>query len=259
MTEEKILKALKKELRLPSGYDICVQAMKDILGEKQNNKTWIKRNFSYLVEKVQLKAYELYLGAERPAVTSAFKIVLGKELPAQATSEDFFELLKRNFWALDKFFLGLTQGRRPRAGKAFEHVIKVLFKTLGYPYTPQAVINGQPDFLLPSVEHFRDNPMDCIIFTVKRTLRERWRQITTEGTQGHLFFLATIDEGVASRDLPEMLKNRIYLVVPEKIRKGCYSEQKNVISFETFFKNHLDPAMARWRSDGILKHLSQND
>lgn len=259
MTEERILKALKKEFRLPSGYDICVRAMENVLGDKRDNSEWIKKNFSYLVEKIQLRAYELYLDAERPAATSAFKKVLGQELPDNATSDDFFELIKKNFWAVDRFFLGLTQGRRPRAGKAFEHVIKVLFKTLGYPYTPQAVINGQPDFLLPGVDHFRNNPMDCIIFTVKRTLRERWRQITTEGTHGHLFFLATIDEGVAARDLPEMLKSRIYLVVPESIRKKCYSKQRNVISFETFFRNHLDPAMVRWRSDGVINREKEND
>ena len=252
MTEEEVLKALKKELKLPSGDEICVQAMRNILGNHESDKDWIKKNVSELVEKVQLDAYGLYLKAERPAVNRAFKKVLGGELPSGASSAQFFDLLEANFWALDRFFLGLTQGRRPRAGKAFEHVIKVLFKTLGYPYTPQAIINGQPDFLLPSIEHFKKNPMDCIIFTVKRTLRERWRQITTEGTQGHQFFLATIDEKVAAKVLSEILRSRIYLVVPEAIRAKCYIEMANVISFEGFFLKHLDPAMARWRADGII-------
>ncbi len=253
MTEQKTLEALKKALKLPSGYDICVVAMKDVLGIKQDNKEWIKKNFSSLVEKVQINAYNLYLNAERPAAIAALKNVLGKKIKKGAGIDDFFNVLENNFWALDKFFLGLTQGRRPRAGNAFEHVINVLFRTIGYPYTPHPVINGQPDFLLPSVEHFRENPMDCIIFTVKRTLRERWRQITTEGTQGHQFFLGTIDENVANRDLPEMLKNRIYLVVPRSIKKKCYLKGRNVISFETFFKYHLDPAMARWKADNIIK------
>ena len=123
---------------------------------------------------------------------------------------------------------------------------------MGYPYTPQAVINGQPDFLLPSLEHFEKNAMDCIIFTVKRTLRERWRQIITEGTQGHQFFLATIDENVGARDLQQMLQSRIYLVVPESVRMKCYRRVANVITYEGFFLKHLDPAMARWRTDGVI-------
>jgi len=95
--------------------------------------------------------------------------------------------------------------------------------------------------------------MDCIIFTVKRTLRERWRQIVTEGTRGFLFYLATIDESIAGRDLSEIRNHRIYLVVPERIRAETYSDQPNVISFETFFELHLDPAMKRWRKNKIIK------
>ncbi|MBW1796586.1 MAG: hypothetical protein JRJ38_19590 [Deltaproteobacteria bacterium] len=252
MTKEEVLKALKKEFKIPSGYDICVVAMRNILGDHKSDKKWIKENFSDLIEKVQIEAYNLYLKAERPAANRAFKKVLGKKLPSGASKDQFFNMLEANFWVLDQFFLGLTQGRRPRAGKAFEHVIKVLFNTLGYPYTPQAVINGQPDFLLPSIAHFKKNAMDCIIFTVKRTLRERWRQITTEGTQGHQFFLATIDDGVPPTHLKEMLNSRIYLVVPEDIRVKCYPKVVNVISFEGFFLKHLDPAMARWRADGVI-------
>ncbi|HZL68556.1 MAG TPA: type II restriction endonuclease [Candidatus Limnocylindrales bacterium] len=101
-------------------------------------------------------------------------------LPSGSTPGDLVRVLGENFYALDRFFLGLTQGRRPRAGAAFELVIRRLFVALNYPFTSQAVINGQPDFILPSVEHFRKNAMDAIIFTVKRTLRERWRQIVTE-------------------------------------------------------------------------------
>jgi hypothetical protein len=246
------LDALRNALVLPSGYDICVAAMREVIGPNANNAAWIKESFSRLVEEIQIKAYEMYLEAERPAVVAAFRQVFEPQLGPTPSREDFFNLLRDNFRALDRFFLGLTQGRRPRAGKAFEYVIKVLFDQIGYPYSAQPVINGQPDFLLPSVEHYRTNAMDCIIFTVKRTLRERWRQITTEGTRGHQFFLATIDKNVAARDLPELRQNRIYLVVPESVKAARYPEVPNVLSFETFFRDHLDPAMDRWRANGVI-------
>ncbi|MDO8302248.1 MAG: type II restriction endonuclease [Sedimentisphaerales bacterium] len=90
--------------------------------------------------------------------------------------------------------------------------------------------------------------MDCIIFTAKRTIRERWRQIVTEGTRGLGFFLATIDTSISDKQLAEMKAHRIYLVVPRDIRmSGKYQEAENVLDFETFFLDHLDPAMARWR------------
>jgi len=96
--------------------------------------------------------------------------------------------------------------------------------------------------------------MDAIIFTVKRTLRERWRQIVTEGTRGMGFFLATIDENVTPRDLKDMLASRIYLVVPTRIKalRKDYTDAPNVITFESFFAFHLDPAMVRWKAAGVI-------
>jgi hypothetical protein len=175
-------------------------------------------------------------------------------LPSGSTPGDLVRVLGENFYALDRFFLGLTQGRRPRAGAAFELLIRRLFVALNYPFTSQAVINGQPDFILPSVEHFRKNAMDAIIFTVKRTLRERWRQIVTEGTRGMGFFLATIDEAVTPRDLKDMLASRIYLVVPSRIKalRKDYTDAPNVMTFENFFAYHLDPAMVRWKAAGVI-------
>ena len=254
MNEQEILSLLTRHFKknLPTGKQICTEAIKKQLAKNKDNANWVKSHFSDLVESTQIKAYEIYQAKERHAASLAMREVLDKLLPDKPDKEDFFDFLQSNFWVLDRFFLSLTQGRRPRAGKAFEHIIKVLFGILGYPYTPQAVINGQPDFLLPSVEHFKKNAMDCIIFTVKRTLRERWRQIVTEGTRGHLFYLATIDEKIGGRDLKEILNHRIYLVVPERIRADTYPDRPNVISFETFFELHLDPAMRRWRENKII-------
>jgi len=239
---------------MPSGLQVFSEAIDSQLGQNSNNRDWIKSHFSDLVESTQIKAYDIYKLSEQAAISRSFREVFGRLLPAEPTREDFLRVLEEQAGTLDAFFLSLTQGRRPRAGKAFEHIIKKLFGILGYPYTPQAIINGQPDFLLPSREHFMTNAMDCIIFTVKRTVRERWRQIVTEGLRGYQFFLATIDEEIAQRDLPEMQTSRIYVVLPARIKNNTerYTGAPNVISFETFFAQHLDPAMTRWRNNGVI-------
>lgn len=251
--EKETHSALKAAFALPGGAEICEIAAIDALGDHFADEEWIKENFSNLVETIEHGAYEHYLTAQRPAAMRAFRSVFGPMLPPNPSANDLFEILENNLRALDQFFLSIAQGRKSRAGSAFEHIIKTLFDKLKYPYTPQAVINGKPDFLLPSVEHFRENAMDCIIFTVKRTLRERWRQITTEGTHGHQFFLGTIDSKKTRNDLVEMKKNRIYLVMPETIRARCYPDESNVISFENFFRHHLDPAMTRWRDNNVIE------
>jgi hypothetical protein len=84
--------------------------------------------------------------------------------------------------------------------------------------------------------------------SIKRSLLERWRQIGTEGTRGLGFFLATIDINVSANALKEMLESRIYLVVPQAAKASveCYADAKNVITFEDFFEDYLDPAIKRW-------------
>ena len=108
--------------------------------------------------------------------------------------------------------------------------------------------------MLPNIDYYRRFPVDCIIFTVKRTLRERWRQIVTEGTRGLGFYLATIDDSITANQLGEMAANRIYLVVPSRIKEDTnrYKSTANLLSFEAFFEDVLDPKMRTWKRSGII-------
>ena len=237
---------------MPSGREIAGRVVAGMIAG--HDPKWIKQNFGRLVEQVQHDVYRRYLKAERAAGMAAIRAVFTPLTTDTESPPHVVDIVAGQFHALDRFFLSVTQGRKQRAGGAFEYLIRELFVHLRYPFTAQAIINGQLDFVLPSEHYFHANPMDCIIFTVKRTLRERWRQIISEGTRGLGFFLATIDEKIAARDLPAMLESRIHIVVPARI-KNCRDEYKaaaNVITFEQFFSRHLDPAMKRWRASGVI-------
>jgi len=240
---------------IPDGTSIVNDAMRRVLKEMKFNGDvkWIKANFSELVEVVQIRAFEIYLEQQAPASDKAFREILGPMLKDKATKDDFFNLLRDNFVAIDRFFLSLGQGRKARAGGAMEQVLQTLITQLDYPYTPQPKIDGQPDFLFPNIEHFAKMPVDCIIFTAKRTLRERWRQIVTEGSKGLQFFLATIDEEIQEKELHTMKGHRVWVVVPKRIKKECYKDIPNAISFEDFFEDHLDPAIVRWKKTKVIK------
>lgn len=215
---------------------------------------YIKEHFSALVEELQIDAYNLYLEAEKSEGQSAIRKVLSERTAPDAGKDAAIEEVCRMFTELDRFFLSLTQSRRTRAGSAFEIILRTLFKRLNYPFDEQQVINGKPDFLMPGRSHFDSNSMDCIIFTAKRTLRERWRQIVTEGTRGLGFYLSTIDESISANQLDEMRNHRIYLVIPISIKEKVaqYRSAHNVITFEEFFRYHLDPAVTRWTERGII-------
>lgn len=214
----------------------------------------IKNNFDALLEETEKEAYHLYLDYERKYGEKVFNVFVKELIKSGELNklENTGKVLGKYFKLFDKFYLSLAQSRKSRAGKGFEKIHNSLFKILNYPFDEQIVINGKPDFLMPSAKHYSKNPMDCIIFTAKRTLRERWRQIVTEGTRGLGFYLATIDEDVSSQQLNEMLNHRIYLVCPESIKKRCYQDKINVLSFRQFFKDHLDPKIKAWKRNKII-------
>lgn len=239
---------------MPSPVRVIDMAMERRLVAPNDTAEYMKANFSFLVERLQVDAYNIYLEEEKKAGSAAMEDYIKHRVSEDVPAYQVASTVSSMFGEFDRFFLSLTQSRRSRAGIALEVILRTLFLRLGYPFDEQQVINGKPDFLMPSRKYYDANPMDCIIFTAKRSLRERWRQIVTEGTRGLGFYLATIDEGVSEPQLREMLANRIYMVIPERLKRevAAYTAQPNVISFETFIMHHLDPAMARWRAGGVI-------
>lgn len=238
---------------IPSSAEIAGAAITATLGTNLNNKEYIKNNFSSLVNDVQVEAYRAYQNAEKEACGIALEAYFREMLPKNPSAADIFQLMRERFLILDRFFLSLTQSRRTRAGAAFEAVVTTLFTVLEYPHTAQPELAGsKPDYVLPSIQHYGNFAADCIIFTCKRTLRERWRQVITEGMTGQAFFLATIDEKLSKQELQRMKERSVIVVVPTGLKNDKYADQLNVIGFEDFFDHHLDPAMARWKSSGAI-------
>jgi hypothetical protein len=237
------------------------RAIELVLTPERDNASYIKANFGTLVAELEDTAYQVYLQAQQDAFEITFEDFCQRNLPDNLSKEEIVHFLGTQFPTFDSFWLSLTQSRRARAGSTFEIILTLLFRRLDYPFVEQEIINGQPDFLLPSREHYDRNAMDCIIFTAKRTLRERWRQIVTEGTRGLGFFLATIDEKISANQIEEMRRHRIYVVCSQEIidHIPVYHREPNVINYESFFRNHLDPAMRRWLEQGVVESLGDAD
>jgi hypothetical protein len=246
--------ALEQKIYMKSQEEIAAEAARNIKTKNNYTPTQIKAHFDELIYDSEKEAYTVFLKYEHDYGKKVIQAFIDS-LISKGEIKDLKDVslaIGKNFKFLDSFFLSMAQSRKSRAGKTFESFHNNLFKTLGYPFDEQAVINGKPDFLMPSAAYYHVNPMDCIIFTSKRTLRERWRQIVTEGTRGLGFFLATIDTKVSENQLQEMIQHRIYLVVPQQIKMKFYSKARNVISFCQFFKDHLDPSVKRWRRNKVI-------
>jgi hypothetical protein len=239
---------------LPEPEEIARMTVEKNLAGERGKPKFVKKNFSRLFEELNAGAYNTFLSAQKMAWKKAIPRYCGKKLKTGTSTSELVSLIEASFDDFNDLFMSLSQSRKARAGSTFEYFIKEMFKKLDYPFEEQQVINGKPDFLMPSRAHYNTNAMDCIIFTAKRTLRERWKQIVTEGTRGLGFFLATIDADVTKAQLMEMKRNRIYLVVPALLKQDIqhYKKAVNVITFEKFFQFHLDPAMKRWKDEGVI-------
>lgn len=240
---------------LPEQKTIAAEAAKVITGKFGHTKEKIKQNFDQLLHETEREIYRVYLKYQKKYGEDVINLFVNSLLKSGELKDlkQTGETLGRYFELLDKFFLSLAQSRKARAGKSFENIHNALFKELDYPFDEQQVINGKPDFIMPSYGHYLENAPDSIIFTAKRTLRERWRQIVTEGTRGLGFFLATIDEKISANQLVEAHKSRIFIVCPEIIKRKHYPTAINVLSFAQFFKDYLDPAMERWKRNNVIK------
>lgn len=249
------LKVLAKKhgIVLMANEEIISRAFENVLASYDTTEA-IKHDFDELVDKIEVEAYRLYLEEEQRFGAKVLEFFMRESASGKTTiSVDQAALiLGEHFKELKEFFKSLGQSRSSRAGKAFETIHNRLFKTLGYPFAEQPIINGKPDFIMPSVERYNENPRDCIVFTAKRTLRERWRQVVTEGTKGSAFYLATIDKTMSDTQLRAMHELRVNLVCPKRIKEAHYSRVENVLSFEQFFLDVVDPAMERWKRHGII-------
>ena len=237
---------------MPSAVGVTQQAIQEALGDPPYDVAHIKDNFSALVYDLQMRAYGLYLEAERRAcgpILAEYVFSSADDWHDEGQPRSFSD----SFFVLDRFCLSLTQSRRTRAGAAFETVVTTLFEALGYPYTAQPELSGsKPDFVLPSVSHYQAFVSDCVIFTFNTALRKRSHYVITEELTGKAFFLATMDKQLSGAELERLKSRRVRVVVPGRIKSKCYSSALNVIDFESFFKYHLDPAINRWKAYGVI-------
>ena len=192
-----------------------------------------------------------------------FRIFRRHELRRRATEvvrvlrgqSDLVSAVVRGFPALDAIFLSASQQRKTRAGRSFEHHIAATLKAGRIRYQEQAVTGERrPDFVLPDLQTLKLGEKrsfnDAVVLAAKTTLRERWKQVSSEGFHCAVF-LATVDDRVPDTSIREMEQLGICLVVPESLKSSketCYPKSDSVISFARFFKDEIwrDRPALRW-------------
>jgi hypothetical protein len=159
----------------------------------------------------------------------------------------FYKLLMESF----------AQSRKTRAGGSAQYHIEFILDELGYKglYERQRILNGTVDFLFPSFEMWQKDRRRCTVLSVKRTLRERYKQVFEElsATRGLvLYLLSTQTESEAQKDITQekvqrLNEQNVYLIVRDEIKQGRFSQEANVLGFTDFFCKELPRLKERWK------------
>jgi len=139
--------------------------------------------------------------------------------------------------------------RKSRAGKSLEHHLAEIFTVCKLSFETQVLTedNKRPDFLFPSREAYLDpgfNDDKLCLLASKTTCKDRWRQVLNEADRIKTKHLFTLQQGISSNQLEEMIKYNVQLVVPRLYISNFPSRYHSRIMTLDSFVNHLQRSQA---------------
>lgn len=148
----------------------------------------------------------------------------------------------RLFKSIDEFLKtasSIMNRRKSRAGRAFENHVEYALKDAGIPFDIRPDVDGKPDVLIPGKEKYLDKsfPVDKLfVVGLKTTCKDRWRQVLNEAKRVQHKYLFTLQCGISTNQLTEMVKANVSLVVPQKLhRKYPENSPMQLLDVNTFF------------------------
>jgi hypothetical protein len=155
------------------------------------------------------------------------------------------------------FEQSLAQGRLTRAGGSAQLHLIYLLEQLGYAgeFETQQVLNGRVDFVFPSKRAWELDRQRCVLVSVKRSLRERYKQIFEElgitgGLTVYLVITQTLGEArkdLTSKKVDKIRKQNVYLVVRDAVKAEMFPNENSILSFSQFITEELPLRRLLWR------------
>lgn len=131
--------------------------------------------------------------------------------------------MNRLFPDIDDFIKvasSIMNRRKSRAGRSMENHVEYLLTEAKIPFEVKPEIDGEPDIIIPGKDAYYDKkyPDDKLFMLgVKTTCKDRWRQILNEALRIKNKHLVTIQEGISKKQLLEMQKAKVSLIVPKRL------------------------------------------
>lgn len=136
----------------------------------------------------------------------------------------------RLFRSVDEFLRtanSILQRRKSRAGRSMELHCQYVLSRAGVPLEAQPAIDGEPDIIIPGKAAYDDQSFPdekIFVLAVKRTCKDRWRQVTGEAKRIATKYVITIQNGISLTQLRSMEESGVTLVVPKPLHREYPSE-----------------------------------
>ncbi|MBN2256943.1 MAG: hypothetical protein JW704_03865 [Anaerolineaceae bacterium] len=152
-------------------------------------------------------------------------------------------LVNKSFAEIDDFLktaLTILQRRKARAGRSLENHVEYLLKMANIPHQMRPKVDKtEPDIIIPDKEsyddpHYPDEKL--FILALKMTCKDRWRQVISEAPRIKQKHILTMQKGISSRQLEEMERASVSLVIPKKLHIEYPSSiRDSLITIDDFF------------------------
>lgn len=161
----------------------------------------------------------------------------------EASVKALFQKWYPDLW---KMFLSISQSRKARGGVDFQYQLSGLFDLMDLSYDKQRE-KFRVDFYMPSITDFQRDRTRCMLISLKRTLRERWREVVGElyETRAPNVYLATADEDISFEKIKGISRHNIRTVVWDEIKEENFPDEPMVISY-TQLANREIPAFRQF-------------
>ena len=222
---------------IPSTTEIIRESMNRIRRDSPEmlEPDFVRDSFSDALVKVFDVTYETYKRYERDAVNSFAEEKFLSGWSNSVGKEEALEMFRTVVKEAIKLEKSLSQSRSSRAGSSFETIVQELLSIIGIP--SERVTRGDRkaglnriDLVIPDRKTAVTSPDRTHFLSLKTSLRERWREVVEEQTQGQRTHLLTIlqNEVLSNRVAQSIVDHGIFLYVPDKVKDDRFANEPRI-------------------------------
>jgi len=216
----------------------------------------LREVFEYTLEVLERFEEDAYIGrvpeelfANKPEAFQKAEMIIKDSCDMSSGLRDAFRSLFADLYpTLRRIFLSINQSRKTRGGKDFELQFGKLLEYAAIPYQKVSQ-QTRTDFMVPSDEVFNTNPNIALVLSLKRTLRERWREVAEElfNLRSPNVYLLTADERITRGHVDQICgQYRIRLVVWDEIKVNTFQDDPLVIGYSDMANDVFPTFEQRW-------------